>query len=165
MVYTPATKHPNGLRLLALDGGGVRGIVALVSLRELMKRVAQRDGLKEIPRPADYFDLAAGTSTGGIIGIMLFRLRMTVEDTINEYYKIGADVFCPKVYGYNIGKYLPVSMASFVNNSKNLVQDSRFDDADLNKAIDSVVAKYGLDENDRKLKGQAPLLHPGAART
>ncbi|KAF9695701.1 hypothetical protein EKO04_006652 [Ascochyta lentis] len=164
MVYTPATKHPNGARLLALDGGGVRGIVALEMLNELMIRVQKRDGLKEVPRPADYFELAAGTSTGGIIGIMLFRLRMTVADTIIQYDKIGADVFSPKIYGWNIGKVLPVSVASFINNSKNVVQNSRFDDADLKKAIDEVVAKFGLDDNDRKLKGEAPLYHPGAGR-
>lgn len=164
MVYTPATKHPNGLRLLALDGGGVRGIVALVMLDELMKRVKTKKGLTEMPRPVDYFELAAGTSTGGIIGIMLFRLRMTVQDTIDEYFKIGKDVFSPKIYGWDIGSVLPVSWASVINNSKNVVQDSRFDDADLKKAINNVVAKFGLDENDRKLKGEAPLLHPGAGR-
>jgi patatin-like phospholipase/acyl hydrolase len=165
MVYKPATTHPNGARLLALDGGGVRGIVALEILNELMIRVQKRDGLKEVPRPADYFELAAGTSTGGIIGIMLFRLRMTVADAIVQYDKIGADVFSPKIYGWNIGKVLPVSVASFINNSKNVVQNSRFDDADLKKAIDDVVAKYGLDENDRKLKGAAPLYHPEAGRS
>ena len=164
MVYEPVKKHPNGLRLLALDGGGVRGIVALVLLEELMKRVKAREGLAEVPRPADYFELAAGTSTGGIIGIMLFRLRMTVKDTITQYFKIGKDVFSPKVYGLGLG-FLPVGMASFINNSKNLVQDSRFDDASLKKAIDDVVAEFGLDEADKKAKGDAPLLHPGAART
>ncbi|KAJ4401565.1 hypothetical protein N0V91_007869 [Didymella pomorum] len=164
MVYTPATKHSNGLRLLALDGGGIRGIVALVMLRELMKRVADRKGLKEIPRPADYFELAAGTSTGGIIGIMLFRLRMTVDDTIAQYYKIGEDVFSPKIYGWNIGKVFYPKVASFINSSKSVVQDSRFDDADLKKAIDMVVETFGLDDNDKALKGSAPLFHPAAGR-
>jgi patatin-like phospholipase/acyl hydrolase len=164
MVYTPATKHPNGARLLALDGGGVRGIVALELLNELMTRIKTRKQLETIPRPADYFELAAGTSTGGIIGIMLFRLRMTAKETIDEYDKIAAGVFSPKIYGFNIGRYLPVKAASFINSSKNLVQSSRFDDADLRKAIDDVVGKYGLDENDRRLKGDAPLHHPEAGR-
>ncbi|KAH6644845.1 acyl transferase/acyl hydrolase/lysophospholipase [Boeremia exigua] len=164
MVYEPKTTHPNGLRLLALDGGGVRGIVALVLLEEVMKRVQKRKGLAEVPLPADYFELAAGTSTGGIIGIMLFRLRMSVADTITQYFKIGEEVFSPKVYGWNIGKVLPVSVASFINNSKNVVQDSRFDDASLKKAINDVVGKFGLDENDMEKKGDAPLHHPLAAR-
>ncbi|RSL83724.1 hypothetical protein CEP51_004333 [Fusarium floridanum] len=163
MVYSPATKHPNGARLLALDGGGVRGVMALEVLHEVMERVRTKKGLTEPCRPADYFELAAGTSTGGIIGIMLFRLRMTAEDAIKQYDVIASQVFSPKVYGWNIG-WMPKFMSSTINNSKTLVQSSRFDDGSLKKAVDGVVEKFGLDENDRKLKGDAPLQHPGSAR-
>lgn len=164
MVYLPATRHLNGVRLLALDGGGVRGVASLIVLKEIMKRVQQRKGLKEECRPADYFELAAGTSTGGIIGIMLFRLRMTASDAIDQYDIISKEVFSPKIYGWNITRVMPNSLASWINNSKTLVQSSRFDDASLKKAIDKVVAKYGLDEEDRRLKGDAPLMHPNAGR-
>ena len=163
MVYSPATKHPNGARLLALDGGGIRGVMALEVLAEVMDRVRRKKGLTEPCRPADYFELAAGTSTGGIIGIMLFRLRMTAEDAIKQYDVIASQVFSPKVYGWNIG-WMPTFLSSTINNSKTLVQSSRFDDASLKKAVDGVVEKFGLDENDRKLKGDAPLQHPGSAR-
>ncbi|KAJ4220946.1 hypothetical protein NW759_007016 [Fusarium solani] len=163
MVYSPATKHPNGARLLALDGGGVRGVMALEVLAEVMDRVRRKKGLTEPCRPADYFELAAGTSTGGIIGIMLFRLRMTAEDAIKQYDVIASQVFSPRVYGWNIG-WMPTFLSSTINNSKTLVQSSRFDDASLKKAVDGVVEKFGLDENDRKLKGDAPLQHPGSAR-
>ncbi|KAI8653554.1 PNPLA domain-containing protein [Fusarium keratoplasticum] len=161
MVYAPITRHAKGLRLLALDGGGVRGIMALEVLRELMLRVQKRKGLAEIPRPADYFELAGGTSTGGIMGIMLFRLRMSVDDTIAQYDKIAKDIFSPRLYGYNIS-WAPFS--SYLNNSKAVFSDSRFDGGALSKAIDDVVEKYGLDENDKKLKGSAPLQHEGGAR-
>ncbi|KAI8650049.1 PNPLA domain-containing protein [Fusarium sp. Ph1] len=163
MVYSPATKHPNGARLLALDGGGVRGVMALEVLAEVMDRVRRKKDLTEPCRPADYFELAAGTSTGGIIGIMLFRLRMTAEDAIKQYDVIASQVFSPKVYGWNIG-WMPTFLPSTINNSKTLVQSSRFDDASLKKAVDGVVEKFGLDENDRRLKGDAPLQHPGSAR-
>ncbi|WAO96561.1 PNPLA domain-containing protein [Fusarium falciforme] len=163
MVYSPATKHPNGARLLALDGGGVRGVMALEVLAEVMDRVRRKKGLTEPCRPADYFELAAGTSTGGIIGIMLFRLRMTAEDAIKQYDVIASQVFSPKVYGWNIG-WMPTFLSSTINNSKTLVQSSRFDDASLKKAVDGVVEKFGLDENDRRLKGDASLQHPGSAR-
>lgn len=161
MVYAPITRHTKGLRLLALDGGGVRGIMALEVLRELMLRVQKRKGLAEIPRPADYFELAGGTSTGGIMGIMLFRLRMSVDDTITQYDKIAKDIFSPRLYGYNISW---ARFSSYLNSSKAVFSDSRFDGGALSKAIDDVVEKYGLDENDRKLKGNAPLQHEGGAR-
>ncbi|MCJ1465973.1 hypothetical protein MMC07_004592 [Pseudocyphellaria aurata] len=43
--------------------------------------------------PCHYFDYAAGTSTGGLISIMLSRFRMTVDDCIDEYQALGEKVF------------------------------------------------------------------------
>lgn len=157
----PSKKHPNGVRLLALDGGGVRGIASLVMLKKIMDRVRDRLNLgsKEPCLPAEFFELAAGTSTGGIIGIMLFRLRMSADEAIIQYYKIAEQVFSPKIWGWNIG-WLPG--ASYVNNGKLLFQRTRFDAEPLRKAVDSVVEEFGLDENDRRLKRDAPLFHKKA---
>jgi patatin-like phospholipase/acyl hydrolase len=41
-----------------------------------MKEIKKRDGLQEVPLPCKYFDLIGGTSTGGLIAIMLGRLTM-----------------------------------------------------------------------------------------
>jgi patatin-like phospholipase/acyl hydrolase len=49
------------LRLLALDGGGVRGLSALIILEQLMQAVDPDTP----PKPCDYFDMIGGTSTGG----------------------------------------------------------------------------------------------------
>jgi patatin-like phospholipase/acyl hydrolase len=49
------------LRLLALDGGGVRGLSALMILGQLMEMVNPDSP----PKPCDYFDMIGGTSTGG----------------------------------------------------------------------------------------------------
>ncbi|KAF9343942.1 hypothetical protein BGX26_004995 [Mortierella sp. AD094] len=152
--------HHNGARLLCLDGGGVRGIVSLMVLEEIMKRIQNRRGLSKMPLPADYFELAAGTSTGGIIAIMLFRLRMTAEQAIEQYKSISQEVFRPKVYGWGV----PTWMEGIVNNSKTVFQNSRFDSATLEKAIDRVVEKYGLDDTDKAKKGKAPLYHPDASK-
>jgi len=51
----------NELRLLALDGGGVRGLSVLMILRQLMAAVDPDSP----PKPCDYFDMIGGTSTGG----------------------------------------------------------------------------------------------------
>jgi patatin-like phospholipase/acyl hydrolase len=70
------------LRILSLDGGGVRGVSSLYMLKELMaqvKRERRVDHPNEPPstlRPCDVFDLICGTSTGGLIAIMLGRLGM-----------------------------------------------------------------------------------------
>jgi patatin-like phospholipase/acyl hydrolase len=72
------------LRLLSLDGGGVRGLSSLMVLDDLIENIAQEE--KRIGKrsrndntslkPCDYFDLIGGTSTGGIIAILLSRLRL-----------------------------------------------------------------------------------------
>jgi patatin-like phospholipase/acyl hydrolase len=49
------------LRLLALDGGGVRGLSALMILERLMEAVDP----SAPPKPCEYFDMIGGTSTGG----------------------------------------------------------------------------------------------------
>lgn len=43
--------------------------------------------------PCHYFNYAGGTSTGGLIAIMLSRFRMTVDDCIKEYETLGEEVF------------------------------------------------------------------------
>jgi len=63
-------------RLLSLDGGGVRGLSSLLILREIMEEVGRRKRIKPPPLPCEYFDLIGGTSTGGLIALMLGRLRM-----------------------------------------------------------------------------------------
>ena len=43
-----------------------------------MEEVQRQAKLTETPRPCDYFDLIGGTSTGGLIAIMLGRLKMVL---------------------------------------------------------------------------------------
>jgi hypothetical protein len=54
-----------GLCLLSMDGGGVRGLSSLHILRVIMNQLnADRAG-DEYLKPCDIFDLIGGTSTGG----------------------------------------------------------------------------------------------------
>lgn len=51
------------LRLLSLDGGGVRGLSGLYIIKRLMHEI---DPLSTM-NPCEYFDMIGGTSTGGYI--------------------------------------------------------------------------------------------------
>jgi patatin-like phospholipase/acyl hydrolase len=51
----------DNLRLLSLDGGGVRGLSSLMILDRLMKHINE----DAPPKPCEYFDMIGGTSTGG----------------------------------------------------------------------------------------------------
>ncbi|KAL9113639.1 MAG: hypothetical protein Q9227_002377 [Pyrenula ochraceoflavens] len=80
------------------DGGGVRGYSMLIILQELMYRsYVEAEGRAprrhEIPKPAEYFDLIAGTGTGGLIAIMLGRLRLDVETCMDVYVRMTKKVF------------------------------------------------------------------------
>lgn len=61
------------LTIIVVDGGGVRGLVSLLILQRLMYLINP----KEPPKPCDVFDMIVGTSTGGLIAIMLGRLVCT----------------------------------------------------------------------------------------
>lgn len=105
--------------ILSLDGGGVRGLSSLLILRELMEAIGEierraspnanssaysplvdclgraRSGANSVLEyfPCHYFDYICGVSTGGLIAIMVGRLRMSVDEAIEEYKDLSARFF------------------------------------------------------------------------
>jgi predicted acylesterase/phospholipase RssA len=79
-------------RILALDGGGLRGIVTLAFLAEIEAILRARHGGAENFRLSHYFDLITGTSTGSIIAAALAR-GMTVAEITKKYLDLGQRVF------------------------------------------------------------------------
>lgn len=91
------TKGPP-LRILSLDGGGVRGFSIFIVLEELMHRTfveiqGRAPRPNEIPKPCDHFDLIGGNGTGGLIAIMLGRLRLDIETCKEVYVRMTRRVF------------------------------------------------------------------------
>ncbi len=91
--------NPQSLRILSIDGGGIKGLTALLVLKRLMRSLMVEAKLTEEPRPCEMFDLIGGNSTGGLIAIMLGRLGMTADECIQAYEDIGQMVFGQKVPG------------------------------------------------------------------
>ncbi|KAL3473620.1 serine hydroxymethyltransferase-domain-containing protein [Aspergillus californicus] len=80
------------------DGGGVRGYSMLILLQELMHRIyVETEGKPprrdQIPKPCDHFDLITGTGTGGLIALMLGRLRLDLETCKDVYVRMTRRVF------------------------------------------------------------------------
>jgi hypothetical protein len=77
--------------MLALDGGGVRGIVTLGYLEQI--ETILRSRLGDDCRLCDYFDLIGGTSTGAIIaaglamGLRVARLQELYKELASEVFK------------------------------------------------------------------------------
>lgn len=85
--------NPEGKKkLLALDGGGIRGLITIEILAEI-ERILRRELKKDHSFVlADYFDYIAGTSTGAILATCL-SLGMSV-DTIRDFYvNSGKEMF------------------------------------------------------------------------
>ncbi|KAM3069549.1 hypothetical protein ACMFMF_008766 [Clarireedia jacksonii] len=74
------------LRLLCLDGGGIRGLASLYLLKKIMSYVGDK-------KPCEFFDMICGTSTGGLIAIMLGRLEMSVDECIEAFTSMMDIVF------------------------------------------------------------------------
>ncbi|MYI61352.1 MAG: patatin-like phospholipase family protein [Gemmatimonadetes bacterium] len=75
-------------RILAIDGGGIRGIFPATFLAGLEERYLGGVSV------AQYFDLIAGTSTGGIIALGLAS-GLTAAEQRNLYIERGCDIFPP----------------------------------------------------------------------
>ena len=54
------------------------------------------------PKPCEYFDLIGGTSTGGVIAIMLGRLQMDVHSCITAYLDLSSVAFHRRRHKANI---------------------------------------------------------------
>jgi len=89
-------EQPERVNLLSLDGGGIRGISELAILDEIMRRVQAQKGLAELPRPCEYFHLIGGSGTGGLVAIMLGRLKMTTEEALEKYNDFASHTFSTK---------------------------------------------------------------------
>ena len=67
-------------------------------MRHVNKAIAdQRHGAETLAavelEPRDVFDFVAGTSTGGLIAIMLGKLGMTLEGCIRAYHDLSKEIF------------------------------------------------------------------------
>jgi hypothetical protein len=82
-------RKPGPKKLLTIDGGGIRGIIALEVLLEIEKLLGR--GRSEF-RLAHYFDYISGTSTGAIIAAGL-SLGLSVQALLDFYRDKGAQMF------------------------------------------------------------------------
>lgn len=115
-------------RILSIDGGGIRGILPGHVLVEL-ERILQLKTQDANARIADYFDLFAGTSTGGILACLLLcpetsrspRPRFTAKQTVDLYLERGDEIF-----DVSIWKTL---------HSVGGLTDEKFDERELERAL------------------------------
>ncbi|KAM6579615.1 hypothetical protein CsatA_003389 [Cannabis sativa] len=95
--FLQSPTYGNVITVLSIDGGGIRGIIPGTILSYLESELQRLDG--EEARIADYFDVIAGTSTGGLVTAML-----TAPDENNRPIFAAKDInqfylqHCPKIF-------------------------------------------------------------------
>jgi uncharacterized protein len=118
------------VRILAIDGGGIRGLIPAVVLADLERRTGRRT--------AEMFDLIAGTSTGGILACGLTRPgengapAFTAADLIGLYESEGPEIFHR-------------SLVKRVESVEGYA-DERYDDRGLNAALNRYLDGTRLSE-------------------
>lgn len=116
-------------RMLALDGGGVKGVLSLGMAKALETELRRRSGDPKLVL-ADYYDLIGGTSTGAIVATGL-ALGLTVDAMIDLYMGLG-----PKVFGRRVG-------------DGNLFR-AKYDPKDLQVALEPTLGERTLGSSDLK---------------
>jgi uncharacterized protein len=84
-------RQPGKKKLLSIDGGGIRGVLALGILKRIEDILKAESGRASF-HLADYFDYISGTSTGAIIATGL-AIGMAVDDILKFYREAGAQMF------------------------------------------------------------------------
>lgn len=86
------------IRILSLDGGGIRGIMPGTILTYLEDKIKQETG-RDNASIGEYFDLIAGTSTGGILACVyltpndLGNYAWSAKQALDIYLEYGDDIF------------------------------------------------------------------------
>ncbi|KAG8179373.1 hypothetical protein JTE90_012071 [Oedothorax gibbosus] len=75
----------DGIKILSIDGGGTRGIMAI----EILRQLEATTGL----RVHQLFDLVCGVSSGAILGLLLGGLHLTLDEVETMYRKLSNEVF------------------------------------------------------------------------
>lgn len=92
--YEARQRFDRPKRMLALDGGGMRGVISLEILKTIEKGLRIRLGREDLVL-ADYFDYIAGTSTGAIIAAAL-AIGQPVDEICDRYERLGRRVFAKR---------------------------------------------------------------------
>ena len=128
-------KSTSPLLIQSIDGGGVRGLSSLLILQALMFQINQ--GLTGLGaafgelHPHHVFQLVAGTSTGGLIALMLGKMGMTVDECIMQYEELSKVIFGRKhfrgriTHGLAPARYSGKSLRNCV---RRLLRDRQLDE-------------------------------------
>jgi uncharacterized protein len=118
---------PGPKRILALDGGGVRGAITVAFLERIEAVLSERLG--EEVRLGDWFDLIGGTSTGAVIAGAL-ALGYRAKDVKDFYLRLAPRVFKRPFWRIQ-GLQAKFDATALREEIDNIVRDRTLDSTDI----------------------------------
>lgn len=107
------------MKILSLDGGGVRGYLTTMILENVEKQLNLRD---DSNKPlGEYFDLIAGTSTGAIIGGLL-AIGKSASEVRKIYEEDIKEIFSDEMKSYKYLDFFPFNIFKTKYKQKKLVE-------------------------------------------
>lgn len=145
------------IRILSIDGGGIRGIIPgqiLVDLEAMLNDIEKENG-KENPnaRIADYFDLVVGTSTGGILTCAYLlpdpeqknKAKYSAQEVVDFYIEHGTEIFKRSAW-YKISSLFGWTNEKFRSKNLEKVLDIYFKDVYLKELLKPcVITSYDIE--------------------
>lgn len=129
-------------RILAVDGGGIRGIIPARILQEFEAQAG---------RPThQLFDVIVGTSTGGLVALGLTApalddastARYTAAELVRLYEERGSEIFSPRWWR----RVLPIRKAPYQSGPLESILNEYFGDTLLSQALVEVaVTAYNIE--------------------
>ncbi|MDZ8183983.1 MAG: patatin-like phospholipase family protein [Nostoc sp. ChiSLP02] len=139
-------------KILAIDGGGIRGIIPALLLAEIERRTQ---------KPIfSLFDLIAGTSSGGILALGLTKPRVTsdvsdslqaeytAEDLVQLYLEYGVEIFYEPFFERILGPIEDIFLQpKYPSESKKEILSQYFGNATLESNLKEVfVTSYDIEQ-------------------
>ena len=157
--------------ILALDGGGIRGIIPAMILVALEEKL-QKKTMDPNARIASYFDFIAGTSSGGILtSILLYpeegnpaHPKFSARDALNLFVNHGTEIFHTSKWRRFLGGFGLVSeLYSSVALSN--ILDKYFQNARLSHLIKPcIITAYNIELRKNHFFRQQKAITHGEAR-
>lgn len=131
-------------RILALDGGGIRGALSLGYLKHIEDLLRKQHGEPNL-RLSDYYDMIGGTSTGSIIATLL-AMGWEVDAIREKYFELGVQIFGKKYKWWKVFEIDDAFKAKYddkalVKELKNVLGDTVLGDQEKIKTALVIVAK------------------------
>lgn len=116
-------------RILALDGGGIRGALTLGFVKKIEDLLRTRYQKKDLVL-SDYFDFIGGTSTGAIIAAAL-SVGKSADEIATLYQELGGKIFEERTFAGKLGAFGKLLKSTYKKNNLEEALTREFGDIEI----------------------------------